>query len=494
VSLLPLKIPPGMVASGTDYQNGPRWVDGSLVLFASGRVMPWGGWVTFTTNIVGMARAMVTYSLDDGTPRIVVGTHLHLYHVAADGTKTDITPAGYTTGSADGTSGGGYGSGLFGSGLYGAMGADDGTTQPATVWTLSVRGDVLIACNNEDGNIYQWDGNTAAPAVIIGTAPLARAALVAEEGFVFAIGSAGNPHQISWSDQIDITDWTPTPGVNQAGSVILQTSGLLMAGARVSGAALFFTGSDVHRATYAGAAIQYSFERIADDGLIAVGAFAVTGENQLFFMGNQGFWAYNGGFVQRVECDLNDLVFENLNLQQKSKVTCYHEPKYQFVRWFYTSNASLENDRYVTYYYGSGVWDGGALERTAAAKRGGPFSFPFMIDPDGNLLQHEVGHDRDGLECFIESGPIEIASGQNVMNVMNIVPDEISTPGLSRTLYGAMSPTSDETEYGPYAHANPINTRLQARQVRLRIDFPDLQDARYGTDRLDIKTGGERLG
>lgn len=488
--LVRVALPPGQYGSGTVYQAGGRWARSNLVRWFEKTLRPMGGWAEYgSTTVTGVARAMRTWSGNDGTPWLAVGTHLGLFVTSSAGAVLDITPAGLTAGIADATSVGGYGSGLYGAGLYGTPRPDNGTIQPVTVWSLDVRGQTLIATNNSDGKIYAWEAGFAGIATQLADSPeTARAAVVTEEGFVMALL---DDRLVAWSDQIDIEDWTPNAGVNQAGSSSIETAGTLMCGLLVTGGTLIFTDTDAYLATYINEVSLYGFRRVADDGVVSQGAAISTGSSRAVWMGNDGFWAFDG-FTSRVPCDVEDLVFGDFNSTQKSKVTSYHDPKYNEVWWFYPSQGSTENDSYALFNYGEGHWAQGRLARTCATKRGGAFGRPFMVDPAGRILQHEFGFDHEGEAIYAETGPIEIGDGDYVVTVLNVIPDERDLGNITRTFYAAQSPTGAEAVFGPYASANPINTRMQGRQLRMRVQFADLLDGRHGIDRLDVQPGGQR--
>ena len=489
-----LKIPPGQFGNGTPYQAKGRWADGSLVRWFNGTLQPMGGWDELGLGQVqGMARSITTWSDFQGTPWIAVGTHLALYAFDGAGNIHDIRLYGVAQGQPDATDVGGYGAGLYGADEYGTARPSDGSVQPATVYSLSVRGQRLYSTNGVDGRIAYWDSDTANDSAVLTGAPTGvRALVVTDEGFVMALGVDGDPRTVAWSDQVDDEDWTPDPGVNQAGSYALDTSGTLMCGKRISGGTLIFTDSDVHLATYIDATVQYGFRRIADDGAISQGAAVNTSSTRVIWWGNEGFYAYEG-YTQRIPCDVADAVFNDFNTLQRSKVTAFHDPKFGEVTWFYPTENSSENNAYVRYNYIEGHWARGLLARTCAVGRGGAFTHPLMVDTGGRLLKHEFGFDHEDAAIYAVMGPQELGSGDQIMHVLNIVADEQDLGTVSRTIYMAQSPTGSETTFGPYTSTNPINTRASGRQFRMRIDFDEGADGRYGIDRLDIRGGGRRL-
>jgi len=498
--LFPLNIPQGQHANGTMYQSKGRWRKSLLVRWLDQTLRPMGGWATHSDSaLTGKARAIITWLANNGQPWIAVGTHQKLYAVDGAGAVIDITPAGLFEGYADASTAGGYGTYLYSYGNYGDARPDDGSLTPVTVWSLDTFGEILLACNGSDGRIWRWGLDTSTDAVLMSSnAPTGvRAIVVTNEGFVMALGIGTDPRQVAWSDQFDYDVWTPSATV-QAGSYSIQTRGKLMAGCRVTGATIIFTDTDVHRATYIDARLQYGFERVGTGcGLVAQRAFVAASDNLVFWMGENGFWFYNGGQVDVIPCDVRDAVFADFDTTQRSKVTAYYEPAYDEVTWFYPSaSGSGENDCYVRFNHREGHWAKGEINSTVArlcaTERGGGFSLPLGCDASGNVLLMETGFSYGGLTPFAETGPIEIGTGEQLMNVMNIIPDEGTLGDVRRTFYAANHPTDAETTHGPFTSAQPTNTRFQARQIRMKVEFPGGGDDRYGSDRLDLTMAGAR--
>lgn len=496
--LFELAPPPGQYGNGTSYQAKNRWLFSLLTRWVDGTLRPMGGWETFSgSTLTGKGRAIITWLADDGSPWIAVGTHQKLYAVSGSGDVTDITPMGLAEGYVDASTAGGYGTGLYGEGTYGTPRPDDGSLTPATVWSLDTFGQKLIATNGDDGKIYEWDVDTSVQATLIdASAPTGvRGVVVTEEGFPFALGVGTDPRVVAWPNQFSLTDWTPGEP-SQAGSYALQTRGKLMSGVRVTGSTLIFTDTDVHLATYLGLPFLFSFQRKGTGcGLVGQRAFAAASDNLVFWMSEDGFHFYNGQ-VDVLKSDVADAVFKNFNTEQKSKVTAYHDPAFGEVTWFYPSAGSDENDSYVRYNYRENHWAKGDAEsdlaRLSATERGGGFSSPFAMDDSGNVLRLETGFEYGGFTPYAATGPIELSKGETTMHVMGVIPDESSLGDVSRTFYAAYSPTGAETAYGPYTSAQPTSVRFQGKQVRLKVEFTQGNDARYGLDRLDLVAGGSR--
>ena len=52
----------------------------------------------------------------------------------------------------------------------------------------------MLACNEDDGKIYEWQLGTGTPAAVLSNAPTSNlGCVVTEERFLFALGAGGNP-------------------------------------------------------------------------------------------------------------------------------------------------------------------------------------------------------------------------------------------------------------------------------------------------------------
>jgi hypothetical protein len=491
--LIPLKIPAGVYRNGTEYQSAGRYYDSNLVRWFEGTLRPIGGWrKRSSSQMTGSCRGLLTWRDNSNDRWIAAGTNSKLYAMNEAGTLKDITPSGFTTGSADAVSKLGYGYGTYGSFAFGVARPDLGSLTPAATWSMDTWGEYLIACSDADGKLYEWQLGFSSPtlAAAITNAPTSCAAVMSTaERFIFALGASGNPRKVAWCDQEDNTDWTPST-TNQAGDFELQTVGSLKCGKRVRGLNLLFTDVDVHASTYIGAQFVYSFEKVGSGcGVISSQSVAAI-DTAAIWMSRSGFWIYDG-YVKPLNSDVSDYVFENINYTQASKIYAVHNSKYGEITWFYPSAQATENDSYVTYNYREGHWAIGSMARTAGTDRG-VFSNPLMVSADGYVYEHEVGFDYDGGTVYAETGPIEVGTGDAVMSVRQVIPDEQTLGEVVVSFKTRMYPTSDESTFGPYTASQPTDVRFSARQVKVRYTGNVLADWRVGVTRLEAVASGGR--
>jgi hypothetical protein len=422
---------------------------------------------------------------------VAVGSFSNLYTTNAGGVTTDITPAGFTSGDEIAAVDTGFGGGFFGTSYFGTSRPDTGNFSEATTWSLDNWGEYLVACSSTDGKIYQWELNTATVAAVLANAPVSNLGMmVTAERFLFALGARGNPRLVQWSDREDNTTWTAA-ATNEAGEIELQTAGQIMCGINVRGQALILTDQDAHSATYEGPPYVYRLERVGQScGVMSRKALA-TVDAGAYWMGQEGFFSYAGGAVQEIPCEVADYVFGDLNRSQSSLVHAVPMAQFGEIWWFYPSGASNKCDRYVTMDYKEGHWTFGEIDRTCGVARG-VFKYPLWADTLGNLWEQEVGLNYDGATIFAESGPISIGSGDQVLSVTSMIPDEITQGDVSATFKTRFYPNGDEQSHGPYSMANPTDLRFTGRQIRMRVEGERLANWRVGTMRLDVTPGGRR--
>ncbi len=601
--LIPLKIPAGFHRTGTDLDAAGRWRDGSLVRWRDGSLRPIGGWrvneniASITTNA---PRGMHTWESNNGTRYVAAGSYNELFAVVSGGTAYDIAPTDLSAGSESASVNIGYGYGFYGVGAYGTPRPDTGNLVAATTWSLDNWGEYLLACSTADGRILEWQLGTSSKAAVVANAPTNNLGIiVTEERFVFALGAGGNPRKVAFSDREDNTTWTPA-STNEAGDIELQTSGQIETAIRTRGQTLILTDVDAHTARYIGPPYVYSFQRVGTSCGIISRRAAADVDMGVFWMGNGGFFRFDGNVVSEIPCAVHDYVFGDLNTSQKSKTWAFTNGQFGEIWWFYCSGSSTEIDRYVAFDYKENHWLIGSLSRTSGASRG-VFEYPMLMGQDGAMFDHEVGlsyvdtqtytvtvasvdggnkfildgsnypaitlkrgytyvfdqsngsnsghplafknasdasytsgvtttgtagnagakttfvvpsdapaslkyyctvHgngmgnnitviDADGV--FAESGPFSMGSGDKIMQVTDLIPDEKTQGDVNIKFKSRFYPNATESTHGPFTPANPTAVRFSGRQIRMRIEGDTPYAAwRVGTMRIDAKAGGRR--
>jgi hypothetical protein len=501
---IPIALPPGVYANGTEYQAAGRWRDSNLVRWWNGRMRPVGGWQRFTTAALDApVRGLFTWRDNNGARFLAAGTADKLY--AHDGGAIyDITPTGLVAGNVDSLYGLGWGADLYGTAAYGTPRASSGLIFDACTWSLDAFGQYLVACSTADGTPYVWRGTSDAKALPMANAPLMnRGMFVTDERMVVLLGAGGDPRNVQWCAQGDYTLWTPA-ATNTAGSIKVNSVGVLVAGHRfVSGQYLLFTDIDVHTMSYVGQPFVYGLNRVGDKcGLVgkhAKAPVALTTGTAIVWMGQSNFYIYDGT-VRALPCEVQERVFNDFNGLQGAKVCAGVNSQFGEVWFFYPSATSVENNRYVVWNYRENTWYVGALPRTAWADRDA-WPYPVAAGVDCQLYQHEQGWTDSGLSrvgnVYAESGPIGIGAGDNVMNVSTILLDSNAgeAANLSLSFFMRKNPQAPETQ--TQAYKNPkangeIDARFGAKQVRVRVDIQADGPFDFGTLRLDATKGEGR--
>lgn len=497
MSLVPIKLPPGMYRNGTPYQAWGRWYDGNLVRWYQGTLRPIGGWQAMQQSsapagnftVSGVPRTAIGWRVGN-TAWLAVGTNTKCYAFSL-GTNTDITPAGFTAGGADSVfTTGPYGAGLYGAGSYGTGDPTQGTVTDAATWQLDTFGSYLVACCTSDGKLYYWDLNLSNDLLTMSGAPTGCiGVVVTPERFVVALGAGGDNRTVQWADQESLTSWSPS-ATNQAGDFILTTEGRIRCGRRSRNETLIWTDVDLHAMRYIGGTLVYQFERLgANCGIVAPNAVAML-DGMAAWMGARSFFVYDG-FVKPLASEVSDYVFSDFNTAQRAKVVAVPNAQFGEVTWYYPSGSSSENDRYVTWNYRDNIWWTGTLARTAGFDSGA-FDTPILFSPAGIGYQHESGWSHSGAVPFAETGPIEMGNGDNVTMIRQYLPDEKTLGDVSIQIKSRFYPTSTETTSATISAGNPALLRVTGRQHRIRIQEVNAGDWRFGVARFDVVAGGLR--
>ena len=490
--LINLKLPAGFRSNGTQMDSQGRWIDGNLVRWQQGSMRPVGGWRTRTASFMsGAVRAILPWVDNAGDRWIALGDEAALKVSLSSGASYDITPTGLVAGTADSADSVGYGNYTYGTSFYGQERPSGGAVSEVTTWSLDTFGQYLVACSSADGKLYEWQLNTASDAAQIANSPEnCLGVVVSNERQVMALGADGNPRRVAWCDFEDNTVWTAA-STNQAGDTLLQTDGQIMAGIRARGQTVILTSTDAWSATYVGPPFVLRFDRIGSFcGVISRKAVAATGD-KVFWMTARGFMVYDGSSVSEVPCEVLDHVFDDINSSQVSKCWATSNSQSNEVWFFYPSSASLEIDSYVAYDYVEGHWLIGKLSRLCGADVG-VLPHIVMVGEAGNIYDHEVGSNRDGIKAYATSGPTQLGNGDNLTIISRLIPDELNLGDVEVSFDTRLYPNAAETSHGPYTMANPTSVRLTGRQISMTITEVASSQWRVGGMSIEATQGSKR--
>jgi hypothetical protein len=488
--LVPLKTKPGFKNNGTAYQSKERWLAGNFVRFFQDTIQPIGGWSKRTltgATIQGVPRHAVQFKLNTGETAVCVGTTGGLYVIVSN-VVYDITPADEVSA---------------------------GLPTTDLIWSLDVFGSwvIAVAARNATtlaaGQMYEWHGNTGAVATTIVNGPLVsglgrvgasiRSVVITAERFVVALGGytpgitallhaqSAIDRLVFWADQESTAsaDWTSS-ATNQAGDFPLASSGSLQQGKRSRGTTLLWTTHDLWSMEFIGGELIYRFALVGDScGSISKHAVA-SNDTQHFWMGHNGFFMYDG-FVKPIPCEVQDYVFGSLNRTYAHYIWAYANTAFGEITWHYPSANATECDRYVTYNYREDHWVFGTLARTAGVSFTAPGVVPVLFKDNADLFDHETGTGRNNEGTpSAESGPFEIADGDNLVALQKVIPDDKTVGDVNLTLYTAPNPDTAETTSGPYTLAAQTSIRLKGRQIRMKLTEAAANAWRVGVIRIGV--------
>ena len=516
----PLAIPAGLKPRATTQATGKAWWDMSLVRWNGAELVPVGGWASLPNMQLNDAvRGLLSWR-DNSAERWIAAASLGQVMVY-DTSGHDITPSDFQAGQP-GDLVDGYGIGAFGVGAYGTPRIPDPSFNPrgapGDATSLSNWGENLVVCGSADNRILWWvpDAGVSTGLVpippaeplptetagIVHVVPRARYAFVTDERFIVALGADGDPRRVSWSDQERPGAWTPDV-VNLAGSLQLNSTGAAWAARRVPTGYLIFCDDDVHAMQWVGPPYAYGLVRIGT-GCSSVSPNAIVATSQrTVWMGQETFWIHEG--VPRVlACDIQDLVFSNLNRNTQGRTVAAQNGLFPEVWFFYPDNTSLEPNRYAAWNYQANIWIGGMMPRTGVTEPGA-YGLPLMGDVNGFVYAHENGWTADGAmrgaTVFAETGDMQIGEGDQATCVRSFIPDARNLEQMQLHVFGQWEPQDIMEDFGVFPYERDdgiIDALFETRALRLRIEGVDpampgaVQPWALGRIRMDVVPGSGR--
>jgi hypothetical protein len=406
------------------------------------------------------------------------------------------------------------------------------------LWSQDNWGEDLVA-NIRGGGIYHWDLSAGVSARgvklftgagVTGQAPqIANVILVSErDRRVIAFGcdpqgapGVQDPLTIRFSDIQSYTEWRALD-TNSAGELRLSTGSEIVTAVQTKQQILVLTDISAHTMQYLGDPFWYGLTEVSVNTSIAGQNAAVAVGDVVYWMGRRKFFMYDGG-VKEIPCAVKEYVFDDLDLDQLSKVTAASNAAFSEVWWFYPSQATAvprNNDKYVVFNYAENVWYYGSLARTAWSDNSNT-GYPIAASTDGYIYNHENSI-NDGsqnpptaLNAYIESSPIELGDGDQYMFAKRLLPDisfrdstvgtELAILSISERDFPGGSATGDTgspadstntiTGQAVGTFTEQLDIRVRSRSIAIRLaSKPDLPGVswRMGTPRIDVRPDGRR--
>ena len=429
------------------------------------------------------------------------------------------------TGLDIGVSGAGWGAGTWGRGTWGSASSDAIVTNTLRLWSHDNFGEDLIM-NVRDGGIYYWDetntlstrgvdittlaGSDSAPTV-------AKQILVSDrDRHIIAFGcdteanpGVQDPLAIRFSSQESLTDWAST-ATNTAGELRLGSGSEIVTAVETRQQILVYTDESLYAMQFLGPPFTFGVNLVSENITTMGPLCAVAVEDNVFWMGQKEFYVY-GGTVQRLPCTVRDFVFDDINLNQREKIIAATNTSFSEVWWFYPSESSDTNDRYVVYNYEQQVWYYGAMARSFWMDRG-IFDQPIAAGPNNYLYSQETGFDDDGsaLTAYIESSQIDIADGEQFSFIRRMIPDltfrgsTAGSPSANITvktrnfpggnyLQSTSSAVTKSASVPVEQFTDQVHLRLRGRSFAMRVESTASGVGwRLGSPRLDVRPDGRR--
>ena len=321
-----------------------------------------------------------------------------------------------------------------------------------------------------------------------------------------------DPLLIRFSDQRNALDWKATVD-NTAGDLKISSGSKIITAIETKREILVFTDTSIYSMQFIGPPDTFGITIVSEGISIRSPNSAVAIEDNVFWMGNNEFYVYNGA-VQKIPCTLRDFVFSNFNNLQAEKVFAGVNSSFSEIWWFYPSADSNEINKYVIYNYQQQIWYFGSLQRTAWLDRG-VNELPTAASPDYYLYNHETGDD-DGstdpvtaITAHIESSQMDIGEGDQFTFISRIIPDitfrnseigkKASLSLKARNFPGGNYLQTDSAEISKTAtvpveqFTNDAFIRLRGRSFALRVESTETGISwRLGSPRIDIRPDGRR--
>jgi len=424
------------------------------------------------------------------------------------------------------TFGYGWGTSTWSASTWNTPRATSSVTLDMRQWSLNNWGEDLVL-TQKDGATYYWDtsgGMTDNRATLLANAPTTSTLSVVSTdtrhlvcmGTETTIGTPSSQDKlfIRWSDQENITEWTPNV-TNSAGSQRIAGGSEIRSAQTSKGTILVWTDTTLHSMAFIGPPFIFGFRQLGSDcGAVSMNSTYVV-DDVAYWMSDGTFFRYAGA-VQEIPCPILNYVFNDINPDQYAQVYAGQTHTYSEIIWYYCSSSSNQIDRYVIYNTQENSWYFGNMNRTTYLDNGvefNPIASEYLANSTANtfstiygltegrslLYRHEDGVDADGspLAAYIESGDGDIADGEDFSFINKVIPDfKDQTGNAVITLKVRDYPNSTKTlgESITVSNTTPFyNSRIRGRQASIRIENTELgSNWRFGTLRINVRPDGKR--
>ena len=496
-------------------------------------------------------RLASTTGFPTGGGTIAVGSELITYTGVAGAELTGITRAQKGTSSAIHSDGATVTNATEFTGWGDAVDAGTITLEPG-LWSLSNFGDVLVA-TIANGKTFTWDSSIAArlstraststSGFLTTNNPTAtRATLISPTtrhlihfGTETTIGNPSTQDDmfIRFSEDENINGYTPE-ATNTAGTQRIQDGTRIMGALVAKENILVWTDNALYTMKFVGAPFTFGFEQVGTNcGLIGKNA-AIEIDGVAYWMGSNGFFSFDGT-VNTLPCSVEDYVYDDIDTTKGQQVNAGINNLFTEVVWWYPTQGSEFNNRYVVFNYGQtnaptpmGNWYTGVNTNSirttwidslvypkpyaTAFKNSNTGTFPVIQGETGLgqsiFFEHESGNDQvnpDGsvttLTSFIQSFSFSLQPDQAevFLAMRRFLPNFKVLVGNNQvTLSIKDFPSEDDiqTALSPFtinSNTLKVDTRARGRYANIKIENIGVNESwRFGTFQVDIQPDGRR--
>jgi hypothetical protein len=325
-----------------------------------------------------------------------------------------------------------------------------------------------------------------------------------------------DPLLIRWASQDEPQKWEPLP-TNSAGFLRVSRGSNILRAIATRQEIVVLTDSSVYSLQFTGTTDVFALQELASNTSLISPRAVATASNTVFWMGEDKFYVYDGR-VQTLPTTLREYVFKDINYAQSDQIISGTNEGFNEIWWFYPSENSTWNNRYVIYNYLDQNWYFGTMERTAwldTPLRTVPVAVTTGENDQNNgiLYNHESGIDDAGIpmESYIQSADFDIADGEQFMLTRRIITDinfsqsnvtgttpQVNITVRPRNFPGSQyqndpSDTQNVIETTADIFTNQIFVRARARQMAIKVSSSQLGTQwQLGTLRLDARQDGKR--
>jgi hypothetical protein len=433
----------------------------------------------------------------------------------------------------------GYG---WGTGGYGSFSWGYGSNAPIVLqqrdwWFDNFDNDLVM--NIRNGKIYYWErGTLTNPSTALDTRAVLLSSLTGasdvpttamqtlvsqNDKHLLAFGCQPygglstdfDPLLIRWANQDEPQNWTPSTATS-AGFIRVSRGSEIVRALATRQEILVWTNSSLYSMQYLGTTDVFGLQELADN-ISLIGPRAVaTANNVTYWMGQDKFYVYTGQ-VQTLPCTLRQYVFQDINLNQSDQIVCGSNEGFTEIWWFYPSENSTWNNRYVIFNHLENAWYYGEIVRTAwldTALRGNPIACKTGENEDiGYVYAHEDGVNDDGapMASYIQSSDFDLGDGEQFMLTRRLLPDfnftesTAASPTVTMTMRpkrfsgSAYANTASDTQSVISSSATidqyteQVFIRARGRQMALKVESTELGvQWQLGSLRLDVRPDGKR--